>query len=167
MTCLPMGTKKQCKRTEEWDDPFSKNVTDEHNCHNSFSTVYSIRYECEKKDSLFDFNDHQLDSQFRTSRARPMLEAFKNGYRVAFLSQRHSSFAFEIMSALTSPWYICKIFATLATYLNIFKAPNLIIQVWNWTSSFPEFFLAMWVNSITATVELLPCKGTVQSEMKS
>lgn len=131
------------KRTEEWDVPFSKNVTDEYNCHNSFSIMYSICYECEKKASLFDFNDHQLDSHFRTNRARPTLEAFKNGYCVALLSWRNSSFAFQIMSALTSPWYICKIFATLPTYLNIFKAPHLIIQVGSLTSSFPKYFLAI------------------------
>lgn len=118
------------KRTWEWDVLFSKNVTDEYNCHNSCSIMHSICYEC-KNDSLFYFNDHQLDSTFRTNRVRPMLEVFKNGYHVAFLCWRYSSFAFQIMSALTSPWYICKIFATLPTYLNIFKAPHLIVQVWS------------------------------------
>ena len=131
------------KRTEEWDVPFSKNVTDEYNCHNSFSIMHSICCKCEKKDSLFDFNDHQLDSHFRTNRARPMLEAFMDGYPVAFLSWRHSPSAFQVMSALTSPWYICKIFATLPTYSNIFKALYLIIQVWSLTSLFPEYFLAI------------------------
>lgn len=130
------------KRTEEWDVPFSKNVTDDYNCHNNFSIMYSICYECEK-DSLFDFSDHQLDSHFRTNRAKPVLEVLKNVYCIAFLSRRHSSFTFQIMSALTSPWYICKIFAILPTYLNIFKAPHLIVQVWSLTSLFPEYSLAI------------------------
>lgn len=96
------------KRTEEWDVPFSKNVTDDYNCHNNFSIMYSICYECEKKDSLFDFSDHQLDSHCRTNRAKPMLEVLKNLHHIALLSQRHSSFTFQIMIALSSPQYISK-----------------------------------------------------------
>lgn len=84
MTCLPTGTHEKGQKNE--NAPFSQKVTDEYNCPNRFSMMYSTCYEWEQKVRLFDFNDHHLDSRFRTNRARPMLEAFRNGYRVALPS---------------------------------------------------------------------------------
>lgn len=81
MTCLPLGTHEKGQKDE--NAPFSQNVRDEYNCPNRFSIMYYTCYEREEKVRLLDFNDHLLDSHFRTNRARPMLEAFRNGYCVA------------------------------------------------------------------------------------
>lgn len=142
MTCLPTGTHEKGQKNEMFCFPkmLQMNTTViTVFFHNVFNMLWMW-----KEGQLIWFQWSSAGFLLQNEQSETNAGSIqKNGYRVAFLSWRHSSLVFRIMSALTSPWCICKIFSALPAYLNIFKAPHLIIQVWSLTSSFPEYFLVI------------------------
>lgn len=92
-----------------------------------------------------------------------MLEVLKNLHHIALLSQRHSSFIFQIIIALTS----------LHTSLNPSYSTHLLKYFQSTSSQFSSLeysklehpsFMTIKIIPVTAEVELLAHKGIVQSK---